>query len=198
MEHNSKIQAKKANLEAGLENGSRRKAVKSLVCAATALAAYHVFPVRWNKPLIEQVFLPAHAATSSMVQGSLNGTVEVIYQAFGQITPGAGDSLLATIPKAVGQFFVADARANGHDTQSWCVTISGNTATYLGYAFSSITVNVSGSVTATVEYSEAGYHFYLRIIDSTASTIQVEVKVVVSGGEYLGNGWLTLGNGCIS
>jgi hypothetical protein len=47
-----------------IENAGRRKAVKAIVGGVTALAAYNVLPVRWGTPIIEQVFLPAHAATS--------------------------------------------------------------------------------------------------------------------------------------
>jgi hypothetical protein len=47
-----------------LENESRRKAVKTIVGGVTVLAAYHTLPVKWGTPIIEQVFLPAHAATS--------------------------------------------------------------------------------------------------------------------------------------
>ena len=47
-----------------LENESRRKAVKTIVGGVTVLAAYHAMPVKWGTPIIEQVFLPAHAATS--------------------------------------------------------------------------------------------------------------------------------------
>jgi len=46
------------------KNISRRKAVKTIVGGVSALAAYHTLPVNWSKPVIEQVFLPAHAATS--------------------------------------------------------------------------------------------------------------------------------------
>jgi hypothetical protein len=47
-----------------LESKGRRKAVKIIVSGVTALAAYNVLPVNWGTPIIEQVFLPAHAATS--------------------------------------------------------------------------------------------------------------------------------------
>lgn len=46
------------------ESTSRRKAVKTIIGGLTALTAYHTLPVNWSKPVIEQVFLPAHAATS--------------------------------------------------------------------------------------------------------------------------------------
>lgn len=43
---------------------TRRQAVKSIVSGVSALAAYHTFPTTWSKPIVEQIFLPAHAATS--------------------------------------------------------------------------------------------------------------------------------------
>ncbi len=46
------------------ESPERRKIVKSLVGGVTALAAFQSLPTNWSKPIIEQVFLPAHAATS--------------------------------------------------------------------------------------------------------------------------------------
>jgi len=51
-----------------LEDAGRRKAVKTIVGGVTALAAYNVFPSKWGTPIIEQVFLPAHAATSGIEQ----------------------------------------------------------------------------------------------------------------------------------
>jgi len=47
-----------------LQSLSRRKAVKKIAGGVSALAAYHTLPVNWSKPIIEQVFLPAHAQTS--------------------------------------------------------------------------------------------------------------------------------------
>lgn len=47
-----------------IENKSRRKAVKTIVGGLTAIAAYNLLPSKWGTPVIEQVFLPAHAATS--------------------------------------------------------------------------------------------------------------------------------------
>ena len=52
---------------ATLENPSRRKAVKTIVSGVAAVAAYNVLPSKWGTPIIEQVFLPAHAATSGDV-----------------------------------------------------------------------------------------------------------------------------------
>ena len=49
---------------AGIESKSRRKAVKTIVGGVTAVAAYNALPAKWGTPIIEQVFLPAHAVTS--------------------------------------------------------------------------------------------------------------------------------------
>lgn len=58
---------KDTNLCKELDSVSRRKAVKKIVGGVSALAAYNMLPVRWDKPIIEQVFLPAHAQTSGAV-----------------------------------------------------------------------------------------------------------------------------------
>lgn len=63
-------ETKKTGVE--LDSVSRRKAVKKIVGGLSALAAYHTLPVNWSKPIIEQVFLPAHAQTSGCPGCSLN------------------------------------------------------------------------------------------------------------------------------
>ncbi len=43
---------------------TRRKAVKTIAGGITALAAYHTLPAKWEKPILESIFIPAHAQTS--------------------------------------------------------------------------------------------------------------------------------------
>ena len=43
---------------------SRRQAMKTIVGGITTIAAFQILPAKWGKPLIESVFIPAHAATS--------------------------------------------------------------------------------------------------------------------------------------
>ncbi len=50
-----------------LQTSGRRKVIKKIGVAVGALVAYHVLPTNWTKPIIEQVFLPAHAATSGEI-----------------------------------------------------------------------------------------------------------------------------------
>ncbi|BHH84820.1 hypothetical protein [Desulforhopalus sp. 52FAK] len=77
----------------GLENTSRRKAVKTIVGGVTALAAYNMMPAKWGTPIIEQVFLPAHAATSG---GSIINNLAVEYR--------LGDSTTKNITVKVSGF----------------------------------------------------------------------------------------------
>ncbi len=44
---------------------SRRKIVKYTLSSMFTIASYHILPTKWSVPIIESVFLPAHAATSS-------------------------------------------------------------------------------------------------------------------------------------
>ncbi len=54
----------KRNVESACENVERRKVVKGIIGGVTAVTAYSLLPAKWDSPLIESVFLPAHAATS--------------------------------------------------------------------------------------------------------------------------------------
>jgi hypothetical protein len=65
-----------------IENAGRRKAVKTIVGGVTAVAAYNLLPAKWGTPIIESVFLPAHAATSG---------VEVPVDPSIPVTPGHPD-----------------------------------------------------------------------------------------------------------
>ena len=56
-----------------IESTSRRKAVKTIVGGVTALAAYNMMPVKWGTPIIGQIFLPAHAATSGEATVNIEG-----------------------------------------------------------------------------------------------------------------------------
>ena len=82
-----------------LKSVSRRKAVKQIVGGVSALAAYNMLPVRWEKPIIEQIFLPAHAAVSGitlsdpcsaeLVSGNQESSIDVI-RVSGFVTPPVG------------------------------------------------------------------------------------------------------------
>ncbi len=55
---------------------TRRKAVKTIAGGITALAAYHSFPASWEKPIVESIFIPAHAQTSGTLPPIVDGPDE--------------------------------------------------------------------------------------------------------------------------
>jgi hypothetical protein len=82
-----------------IKSVSRRKVVKQIVGGVSALAAYNMLPARWDKPVIEQIFLPVHAAvsgitlsdpcTAELVSGNQETSIDVI-RASGFVTPPVG------------------------------------------------------------------------------------------------------------
>lgn len=62
-DQNKKGKTDKSNLEKKI---TRRKAVKAIAGGITALAAYHTLPAKWERPIIESIFIPAHAQTSAV------------------------------------------------------------------------------------------------------------------------------------
>ncbi len=103
-----KLDADLKHLEASkLESVDRRKAVKRIVGGVTAIAAYNMLPVRWESPVIDQIFLPVHAQTSgaytveNMVVEYIEGnatTETVTVRISGQVNPPvAGQEVILTI-----------------------------------------------------------------------------------------------------
>ena len=136
-----------------LENQSRRKAVKTIVGGVTVLTAYHALPVRWGTPIIEQFFLPAHAATSgtslhdpcevTWVDGYQDSHVVVI-KVSGFVTPPTGG--LATKIVATGNpdaTATATVNATTAADGTFSATITLNTATGLGTV--AVTTTVTGA-----------------------------------------------------
>ena len=93
------------------QNCSRRKAVKTIAGGVGALAAYHVLPVNWSRPIVEQIFLPAHAAVSGitlsdpctveLVRGDQATSIDVI-RVSGFVTPPVGGLEVAIAAVANG------------------------------------------------------------------------------------------------
>ena len=149
-------------------NPSRRKAVKTLIAGAGALAAYNTFPTNWSKPLIEVVFLPAHAATSGPSlhdPSDLNDPCEltwvsgyqdsntVVIEVNGYVTPRTGD--LPTTIVATGN---PDATATSTVTTTtaadgtFSAQITLQTATGLGSVAVTTTVDgADGSANCSVD-----------------------------------------------
>lgn len=180
-----------------IHNTGRRKVVKTIVCGVTAFAAYNVLPAKWGTPIIEQIFLPAHAQTSGQVNGNFQGSVNVLF-IFVQNSPGQknGD-LLANVSNAVGNFFVTEAHALATEvSQSWCVTLAGNTATFYGdTSMASGIVIASGPVNSIIEHIDGSAHYYLEILETTPDSIRIQVIVDYDSDRFEGIGWLTRSTG---
>lgn len=80
-----------------VEGTTRRKAVKNIVGGVAALAAYNMLPVRWDKPIVEQVFFPAHAGTSNPLVDPCTASSEshtfsnpILIDVTGNTIPGVG------------------------------------------------------------------------------------------------------------
>lgn len=62
------MQDKIKNRETIISEGQdRRKVIKKIVTGAGVLAGYSVLPDKWIRPIVGQIILPAHAATSGTV-----------------------------------------------------------------------------------------------------------------------------------
>jgi hypothetical protein len=103
-----------------IKNRTRRKVVKGLAAGAGALAAYHTFPVNWSTPIIEQIFLPAHAQTSGVSPG---GAVSCNIEYLGLV--GGLYSLRVTLtanPPEAGVAFsvrVSETSLSGNNDEVW-------------------------------------------------------------------------------
>lgn len=152
------------------KNISRRKAVKTIVGGVSALAAYHTLPVNWSKPIIEQVFLPAHAQTSGSMPDvpvdpgisysvSCSGTpacgstvaVDEIVNVTATVTPNPGAGQLITIGEFCGGVSTGSTslvtNANGE------VTITGAVPSTLCFGDPSFALSFSYSgATCTCEW----------------------------------------------
>lgn len=145
---------KESKSSAGIESKSRRKAVKTIVGGVTAVAAYNALPAKWGTPLIEQVFLPVHAATSgttlndpcevTLVSGTQDSDT-VVVDITGFVTPPVGN--LPTTIVATGS---PDSSATATITTTTAAdgTFSGRATltTSSGLATVLVTTTVQGAV----------------------------------------------------
>jgi hypothetical protein len=144
-----------------LKSVSRRKAVKQIVGGVSAIAAYNMLPVRWEKPIIEQIFLPAHAAvsgitlsdpcTAELVSGNQESSIDVI-RVSGFVTPPVG-GLEVTIegtPNGGGGGPVTVTTTTGSDgTYSAEVTMVGGPG-IVGVGATSTVAGVNGAAHCSV------------------------------------------------
>lgn len=190
----AKNMKQEAVCQTDIENRSRRKVVKNIVCGVSALAAYNILPAKWGTPVFEQVFLPAHAQTSLQTDGTFVGNATFVpvgstERNFGEFIADVGDS--------ISDFLVSEAHAQ-MSSMSCCAELSAGNATFTAVdIFGSLScIEASGSASAiitTTAPSSTSYAF--RILSTTYDMITVEITVVtLSNKTYQWTGNLTRTN----
>jgi hypothetical protein len=148
---------------------SRRKVVKTIVGGVTAVAAYNMLPAKWGKPIIESVFLPAHATTS----GSPQAVAETVSATVGACTVSItkGDRSASTTVHFLVEGMVTPA-VNGLPVNISVNTIGGADAGASTYSASLL--NLTTDVNGQFSQEFGGW---------AADTERVEVTITVDGAE---------------
>lgn len=137
------------------QNEPRRRAIKTIVGLIGTVTAYNVIPNKWTKPIIDQVFIPACAATSglniydpctvTLLSGN-RSTSSVTIRVEANITPpiqGLAAQIIAT-PSGTGNPITLDTTTGSEGTFGADLTITG------GPGITSVTVQttVTGAVSS--------------------------------------------------
>lgn len=117
-------------------SASRRKVVKTMIGGVGSLVAFHVLPTRWSTPIIEPVYLPAHAAGSgvaltdpcavTVVAGDVAATT-VIIQVSGFVTPPTGGlaARITATPSGAGTAMAVSTATAANGSFSTQIVFSG-------------------------------------------------------------------------
>ena len=126
---------------------SRRKALKKIAVGAGFLAGCAVLPEKWITPVIGQIVLPAHAATSGLVLTQCTMNISSGNQGSGTITYGLTGAV--TPPTAGVPIHIAITSIGGGADFTNFDMVTDGTGTY---SFGSSFINGPGytSVTAVV------------------------------------------------
>lgn len=128
---------KKADKQNVPESQERRTAIKKIAVGVGVLAGYSVLPEKWTQPIVGQIALPAHAATSGII---INDPCTV--------TLLSGDQSSATVTIRV-EGFVTPPTANLPTTIVAQGTITATTATAADGTFTGdLTVNGGPGITS--------------------------------------------------
>ncbi|PHR24504.1 MAG: hypothetical protein COA36_15815, partial [Desulfotalea sp.] len=179
-----------------VEDKNRRKVIKSIVCGLTVFTAYNVLPNKWGTPIIEQVFLPAHAATSGVVlSGAFGGTGSIIVTSIGKRSPPNG--IIAKVGTSIGDFFVSEAHAMEVQEDeplevNCCMQVEGETATYyLNFSWGDC-ILFSAPVDEVARYTDKDDdEFTAEIIEKGQDSVQVRLTRTNGPGFYLSSVSLT-------
>ncbi|PHR26248.1 MAG: hypothetical protein COA36_12595 [Desulfotalea sp.] len=164
-----------------IEDKNRRRVVKSIVCGLTAFTAYNVLPSKWGTPIIEQVFLPAHAATSGVIlSGTFSGTGAIDLVGINRKQQAAG--LIAQIGTSIGNFFVSEVHAGSaeHYNIDGCAVVEGEAITYYLLFIDEECLAFAGRVDGVAEiHVGRGTVLTGEIIEKGQDNIRIRVTVEV-------------------
>ena len=180
-----------------LKSVSRRKAVKQIVGGVSALAAYNMLPVRWEKPIIEQIFLPAHAAvsgitlsdpcTAELVSGNQESSIDVI-RVSGFVTPPVGGlevTIVGTPNGGSGGPVTVTTSTASDGTYSAEVTMVGGPG-IVGVGATTTVAGVNGAAHCSVGIPPADHpsapqtNYYIGPITLTTATTSVDRTICAS------------------
>lgn len=174
------------------KNSSRRRAVKTIAGGVGALAAYHVLPVNWSTPVIEQIFLPAHAATSGitlsdpctveLVSGNQESSIDVI-RASGFVTPPVGglDVTIVATPNGGSGGLVSVATSTASDgTFSAEITMVGGPG-IVGVGVTTTVAGVNDAAHCSVGIPPADHPSAQR---PTTTVAPVTYSISLTGGTW--------------
>lgn len=149
---------------------SRRAAVKTIVGGVTALAAYNVLPAKWGVPVVEQIFLPSHAATSGPVYYSYAGGSAWT----GVETENNFMEMLADAGEAVSNFIVAEAHADpGATGYNWYLMVVGDKVTVSTRVGGTCLTGTGTSTVGSIITLSSSYH--IEILDNTGDLIEIKL-----------------------
>ncbi len=143
------MQGNKKNIETNRpDDTNRRRAIKKIAVGVGVLAGYSVLPEQWTRPVIGQITLPVHAATSGVTLSSSSctatlvsgdqSTAEVTVEVTGSVSP-ATENMSAEIVADGAESVVAMTDADG--TYTGDLTVTGGP----GLTEISVQVTVSGA-----------------------------------------------------
>ncbi len=181
-----------------LKSVSRRKAVKQIVGGVSALAAYNMLPVKWETPIIEQIFLPAHAAvsgitlsdpcTAELVSGNQESSIDVI-RVSGFVTPPVGGlevTIVGTPNGGSGGPVTVTTSTASDGTYSAEVTMVGGPG-IIGVGATTTVAGVNGAAHCSVGIPPADHPSAER---PTQTTTEVTVINNMDPGSPLGFQWV--------
>jgi hypothetical protein len=175
-----------------IKSVSRRKVVKQIVGGVSALAAYNMLPARWDKPVIEQIFLPVHAAvsgitlsdpcTAELVSGNQETSIDVI-RASGFVTPPVGglDVTIVATPNGGSGGPVSVATTTASDgTFSAEITMVGGPG-IVGVGVTTTVAGVNGAAHCSVGIPPADHPSAQR---PTTTAAPVTYSISLTGGTW--------------